>query len=250
MPTIQSAKVIAENALSTIGAFPASRSAPDPGEMKKALRWLEMLLNFKAAVRPVGGFWQVFDIPLEAGVGDYDLSDYCEERGVSQVFSVSIVEANGEIDPIDVIFESEAARENLSQTGRPSRVSVTKDGNGVMRVFPEPTQVEEDAGLALRVRVQTFHDSINEDNNGDVDVRLRPSWYLWATKSLAYECGSGPVRRLAEGELKRLQDDARMLENELLARDGNTSGKPPVTEPMAMSVDDYPYLSREGYSRK
>lgn len=254
MPTIQSAKQIAENGLRTIGAFPSSRPAPDPGEMKTALRWLEMLLNFKTGSRPVGGFWQVFDIELEAGIGDYNLSDYCEERGVNQVFSASIVDQSGELDPLEVIYESAAATENLSRTGRPERVSVTKDGNGVLRLFPEPTQVEQDAGLVVRIRVQTYHDSIDETGVGDENIRLRPSWYLWITKRLGYELGSGPVRRLAEGELKRLEEDAEKLESALLARDSQyTSGKPPVTEPVAGSVDDYPYCnghgSRRGYRK-
>lgn len=241
MPTIQSAKIIAENALSTIGAFPASRSAPDPGEMKKALRWLEMLLNYQAAIRPVGSFWQVFDIPIEAGVGDYDLSDYADDSGVCHVFSAFIVETNGNIEPLELIYQSEAAGENLGRTGRPERATVTHSENvrdGILSVYPMPTQVEEDAGLVLRVRVETFHDSLDVNGVGDEDVKLRPSWYLWITKRLGYEIGSGPVRRLAEGELKRLEDDAMKLENALLARDGqNISSRPPTTESNDMCPD-------------
>lgn len=245
MPTIQSAKQIAENALSTIGAFPASRAAPDPGEMKKALRWLEMLLNHETAIRPIGFFWQVFDIPLEAGVGDYELSDYSEERGVCHVFSVSLVDSGGNCNPLDLLYGSQAAEENLTDTGQPTRATVKYEGSdaaartsGTLSVYPEPTDTEEDAGLVLRVRVQTFHDKIEEDGTGDHDVRLRPSWYLWATKRLGYEIGSGPVRRLSEGELKRLEDDTTKLENALLARDGQQiSPGPPVTDPVTGSVD-------------
>jgi hypothetical protein len=223
--------------------------------MKKALRWLEMLLNFKAAVRPIGAFWQVFDIPLEAGIGDYDLSDYADERGVCHVFSVFIVNANGEVDPLDMQYQSQAVAENLDQTGRPSRVTVTHsddEGDGLLSVYPTPTSVEEDAGLKLRVRVETFHEKISDIGTGDVDVRLRPSWYLWATKATAYEIGSGPVRRLSEGELKRLQDDSTRLENDLLAHDGQQiSPQPPVTEPVYGSVDGCDYTSppRNGYRR-
>jgi hypothetical protein len=234
LPTIQSAKTIAENALSQIGAFPASRSAPDPGEMKKALRWLEMLLNHQAAIRPVGSFWRVFDVPLEAGIGDYDLSDYADESGVCHVFSVFLVDTIGNADPLELIYQSAAAGENLSSTGRPSRATVKHEENvsdGVLSVYPCPTQTEEDAGLVLRLRVETFHKSLDVNGTGDQDVKLRPSWYLWITKRLGYEIGSGPVRRLSEGELKRLGDDATALENALLARDGqNISARPPVTE--------------------
>lgn len=253
MPTIQSAKDIAENALSTIGAFPASRSAPDPGEMKKALRWLEMLLNTQAAIRPVGSFWQVFDVPLEAGIGDYDLSDYADESGACHVFSVFLVDATGHVEPLSLEYNSDSVGENLARTGRPSRATVSLNEevvNGTLRVFPTPTQVEQDAGYLLRVRVETFHAPIDETGAADESLKLRPSWYLWATKKLSYEIGSGPVRRLAEGELARLDSDASRLENALLARDiQQISPGPPVTEPMALSVDDDPSYVRRGYRR-
>ena len=241
MPTIKTAKKIAEDALSTIGAFPASQSAPDPGELNKTLNWLEMLLNYQSGIRPLAGFWQVFDIPIEADIGDYDMADYAEERGVSYVFSATLVSLNGDTDPLDFQYESDAVRENLTDTGRPTRATVTKDRDMVLKVYPTPTQTEEDAGLVIRVRVQTYHEDIDATGAGDEDIRLRPSWYLWLTKRLGYEIGSGPVRRLSEGELKRLEDDAMVLENALLARDGQyQSPSPPVTEPMAGSVDVCP----------
>ena len=241
MPHIKTAKEIAEGALKTIGAFPSSQSAPDEGELKDTLNWLEMLINFQSGIRPLAGFWQVFDIPVEAGVGDYDLNDYAEERGVSYVFGAMLVDITGDTDPLDFQYENDALSENLTRTGRPCRATVTKDAEMVLKVYPTPTQVEEDSGLVIRVRVQTYHEIIEATGTANEDIRLRPSWYLWLIKRLGYEIGSGPVRRLSEGELKRLEDDAMMLENALLARDGQyQSPRPPVTEPMAGSVDYSP----------
>lgn len=247
MPTIQSAKKVAENALSTIGAFSATQASPDPGELKKTLTWLEMLLNYQSGIRPLAGFWQVFDIPLEAGIGDYLLPDYSEAEGVSHVFSAYLVNAQGEPDPLDIIYERDTIAENLTDTGVPCRVAITKETEMQLKVYPTPTQVQEDAGLVVRVRVQTWHDTIDNQGIADERIKLRPSWYLWLTKRLAYEIGCGPVRRLAEGELTRLKDDARELEDMLFARDGQyTSPEPPVTDPMPMSVDGY--YGRNGYS--
>lgn len=238
MPTIKTAKKVAEDALKTIGAFPASQSAPDPGELKDALNWLEMILNHQSGIRPLAGFWQIIEIPLEAGIGDYTLSDYAEERGIVHVFSVAIVDISGDPDPLDFEYENDVLLENLQDTGEPQRATVTKDRDPVLKVFPTPTQTEEDAGLILRLRVQTYHPDINPLGIGDEDLLLRPAWYLWITKRTAYEIGCGPVRRLSEGELKRLEDDAMKLENQLLARDGKEAGpQPPVTEPVAGSVD-------------
>jgi len=252
LPTIQTAKQIAENALSTIGAFPASRSAPDPGEMKKTLRWLEMLLNYTTAIRPIGSFWTTIDIPIEAGIGDYDLSDYVDPSGACHVFSVFIVDQSGHTEPLEIEYHSTSVAENLTKNGRPLRATVKMDQdavNGTLSVYPNPTQVEQDAGLILRVRIETFHAPIDETGAGDENLKLRPSWYLWITKKLAYEIGGGPVRRVAEGELARFKADAMELENALLARDV-ISPCPPVTEPVACSVDDYDFhgpANRRGY---
>ena len=241
MPTIKTAGKIAEDALSTIGAFPASQASPDPGELKKALNWLEMLLNHESGIRPLAGFWQVFDIPIEGGIGDYNMADYADESGVCHVFAAYLVESNGDTDPLEFEYENDAISENLEETGRPCRATVTKDRDMVLKVYPTPTQTEEDSGLVIRVRVQTYHESIDPTGVADEDIRLRPSWYLWLTKRLAYEIGSGPVRRLSETELNRVEKDAMKLENALLARDGKYQGPvPPVQDPVAMSIDVHP----------
>lgn len=236
MAARQTAKQIAENALSTIGAFPASQPQADAGELKKTLGWLEMLLNSISGIRPLAGFWRVVDIPLEAGIGDYLLSDFDDAAGTQHVFSVGIVNDQGSVDPLDMLWEDEAVLENLEKTGRPRRVVVTKDTDPELKVYPTPTQTEQDAGLVLRLRIQTYHDEIDTSGIGDEDILLRPAWYLWLTKRLAYEIGCGPVRHLLEAELTRLQNDSERLEAQLLARDGQyNSSTPPLTEPMAGS---------------
>jgi hypothetical protein len=216
-------------------------SAPDAGELKKALNWLEMTLNTMSGTSPLAGFWEIIDIPIEAGIGDYSLSDYSGERGVIDVFSVSLVNASGGSEPLEFEYGNDAVLENLQQTGSPSRAILTKDRDPVLKIYPTPTQTEEDAGYVLRLRVQTYHDDIDPNGTGDEDLLLRPAWYLWVTKKLAYEIGCGPVRRLSESELTRLERDSTRLEDQLLARDGKERGpQPPLTQPMPLSVDYNP----------
>ena len=231
MPTFQTAKKVAENALRTIGAFPASQSQADASELRIALEWLEMILNMQSGIRPLAGFWDIIDIPLEAGVGDYLLSDYIDD-GVQEIFSVSVVSSSGAVSPVDMLFESEAALENLAQTGHTCRAVVTKDADPYLKIYPKPVQLNVDAGEILRVRFQTYHSTIDPTGVADTDINLRPAWYLWITKRLSFEIGSGPVRKLGERELGQLESAADRMENQLLARDGkNTSKGPPVTEP-------------------
>lgn len=236
MPTYQKAKKVAENALKTIGAFPASMTQADAGELRTALQWLEMILNTLSGYRPMAGFWRVIDIPIEANIGDYPLTDYANAAETQHVFSVNIVDDLGNVEPIDMMFENEAVEENLKQTGRTRRAVVTKDVFPVLKLYPTPTIEDENAGRLIRLRIQTYHHAIKEDGIGDENLLVRPSWYLFLVKKLSYEIGSGPVRRLSEQELQRFERDADNIESLLLARDGmNNASRPPVTEPMAGS---------------
>lgn len=236
MPTILNAKKVAENALKTIGAFPASQSQADAGELRTSLQWLEMILNTLSGYRPLAGFWRVIDIPIEANIGDYNLEDFANAAETQYVFSVNIVDDLGNVEPIDMMFENEAITENLKESGRTRRALVTKDVRPILKLYPTPTIEDENAGRIIRLRIQTYHHAIKEDGTGDEKLLIRPSWYLWLIKKLSYELGSGPVRRLSENELERFKDDADNIESLLLARDGmNNARRPPVTEPMAGS---------------
>jgi hypothetical protein len=232
VPNYLTAKTLAERSLRTIGAFPPSQSQADSSELQVALQWLEMILNDIAGRMPLAGLWQLVDIPLEAGVGDYLLSDYVDDDQAQHVFSVGLVNANGDVDPLEMMFENQAAAENLQHVGTPCRVVVTRDVMPRIKVYPEPTQANQDAGLTLRLRIQTYANAIDARGIADSDTRLRPSWYLWAVKANAYEIGSGPVRRLPDNELDRFQKDAMRIENALGAFDGQqNTGSPPVTDP-------------------
>ena len=233
MPQFKTAKQIAEDALSTIGAFPASQYSPDPGELRKALRWLEMILNTQVGIRPMAGAWRIVDIPLEENVGDYELADYEDAAGTQYVFSANLVDSNGNVDPLDMMYENVAVEENLSDIGTPDRVVITKDARPMLRVFPTPQSFDVDAGRVVRIRIQTYQSNIDETGVAGEDVFLRPAWYLWCNNRLSYEIGKGPVRRLMDKELDRLQKDYEKLETALLARDGQyNSSRPPLTEPM------------------
>jgi hypothetical protein len=233
LPSYQTAKQISENALRVIGAFPIAQSQADAGELRVALTWLEMVLNSMSGIRPLAGFWTVIEIPLEAGIGDYDLNDYCDDAHVQEVFSISRVDGTGDPVPLDMMYENDEVLENLTQTGTTQRVIITRGVEPVLKAYPTPTQTEEDAGVVLRVRLQGFHPAIDPTGVAGSNINLRPSWYLMLIKRLAYEIGSGPVRRLAEGELRRLDDDAGKLQDGLLARDGmNNAKSPPITDPV------------------
>lgn len=249
MPTFQTAKVIAENALRQIGAFPSSMQQADAGELRTTLQWLEMVLNEQTGIRPMDGFFRTIEIPVEAGIGDYDLADYADGAEAHNVFSAYIVNQDGGVDPIEIKYESDFPKENLKEDGTPKRVYISRDPIPTLQFFPTPTQEDEDNGKVIRLRIQTYQEAIDLTGVGDVDLKIRPSWYLWLTKRLAYEIGAGPVRRLAEGELKRLQEDAERISSLLLARAGSINGpRPPVTDPMdCIDVDSNPY--RRGYHR-
>jgi hypothetical protein len=234
MGIFRTAKEVSEDALRLVGAFPPSRSQADASELRITLGRLETILNYTSGIRPLAGYWTMFDIPIEAGIGDYELADYASDAQIEHVFSVSLVTGSQDPDFIPLMYESEGALENLTSTGRTRRAVVTRDKSPILKIYPTPTSTEEDAGAVLRVRVQTYESSIDKTGTGNNDLKLRPAWYLWMENRLAYEIGKGPVRRLNDNILKRFKDDADAMEAALLARDGqhNTSA-PPVTLPIA-----------------
>lgn len=237
MPTYQTAKNVAENALSTIGAFASSQSQPDHNELKKALVWLEMILNNQAGISPTPGFWDIVEIPVQAGIGDYELDDYVDDESVQHVFSASIIETSGKVTPLGISSETDTTFKDFKKTGTPEEIIVTRDIHPIMRVFPTPTRTDEDNGLVIRIRFQKFHAAIDGEGVNDINISLRPSWYLWLTKRLAYEIGSGPVRRLAESELNRIEKDYEKIETRLYGRDGKYNlGSPPISEPVLGSM--------------
>lgn len=237
MPSYQTSRQVATNALSKIGAFPSSQSQPDVRELKIAMQWLEMVLNNQSGIRPTAGFWNTIEIPIEAGIGDYELEDYVLDSGAQHVFSVSLVTILGNVEPLDIMSEKNTAFQNLKDTGTPNCAAITKDVKPVLKVYPTPTSSDEEAGTVIRVRFQSFHTSIDPEGTNDTGIMLRPSWYLWLAYRLAYEIGGGPVRRLPDNELTRIKTDFMMMETQLYARDGqyNTS-EPPRTQPVEGSM--------------
>ena len=237
MPSYQTARQIASNALSKIGAWPSSQSQPDERELKIAMSWLEMLLNNQSGIRPTAGFWSVIEIPIQSEIGDYDLEDYVKNAGVQHVFSVSYVTQLGNVEPLHVISEKDAVFKNLKDNGTPHCAAITKDVKPVLKVYPTPTLYDEDSGAVLRIRFQSFHAIIDPDGTNETNIMLRPSWYLWLTYRLAYEIGGGPVRRLPTQELKDIKSDFMLMESQLYARDGQyNTATPPVTQPVEGSM--------------
>lgn len=220
-----------------IGAFPVSRSQADSNELNRALIWMEMILNSEVGKRPMSGFWRIYEVPLEAGIGDYILSDYDNDAGTQHVFSAYLVDTVENLTPLTILFEDEGMAEDLKATSRPNRIVVTRDLSPAIKCFPVPTIDDYNAGRKIRIRVQTFHHKIASSGTTDVDLLIRPSWYLWMTKKLAYELGGGPIRKLEDSERKVLAAEIQELEGALISYDGRyNKGKPPVTEPMAGSV--------------
>lgn len=196
-----------------------------------------MILNNQSGIRPTAGFWNTVEIPIQAGIGDYNLEDYVDASGAQHVFSVSVVTILGNVEPLEIINEKDTAFENLKDTGSPRSVAITKDVKPVLKVYPTPTLSDEEAGSVIRIRFQSFHTPIDQNGTNDTKIMLRPSWYLWLTYRLSYEIGGGPVRRLATQELRDIKTDYQLLETQLYARDGQyNSSTPPTTKPVEGSM--------------
>lgn len=233
MPNYLTAKNLAEEALREIGAFPPSQSQADAGELRVTLLRLELMLNSYVGMRTMAGLRDTVEIPLIEGETVYRLEDYTDENSAQHVFSIMCVENTGNVTPVDIVFDSQAQENDLTQSATPWQAVVSQNVKPVITVWPKPTASDVSAGRFIRVRLQTYAAAVDPQGIADKDTKLRPSWYWWAITKTAYAIGRGAVRRLSDGELKLLREDSELLENRLLAYDGSQdTSQPHVTEPM------------------
>ena len=229
MPTILYANDIAEEALREIGAFTTSMEQADAAQMKVALRRLELVLNVAIGTDVYLPAWREYDIPLVSGQQKYHLADFVDDNGVQFITGTKLIDTTtGRHYHFDLVNEVKFMDYDNPLSGRPyvGYVSNTDDPN--LFVFPLLNSSTPAGQFNLHVVAQVYANKIDPSASQNVNLNLRPTWYLWAIKRLAYNIGCGPVLRLPDNELKSIGEEASSLEDALLSVDGkfNTTDLP------------------------
>lgn len=225
MPAQLTVREICESALRKIGAVGIYED-PDPELMFLAGRWLDMIVGHVAGNRRRTYFLiQPIQIPLVADTRAYVIKDSATdgtwpEPGLH--FPVAAWVTQGDDDHrYDVEIVGKRDFDDLadpSETGRPTCCYIDRLYNKTVYVWPVPA----DADYTLHVTAQRFSNDLTLEKRSDRAMKqperamdLTPTWNLWAVTALAAQLGGGAVRRLPDGEVRDLQQQASDLLGDL-----------------------------------
>lgn len=234
MPTLFSAKDIAEEALKKIGRFPTSQSQANAVDLTRALRMLELILQASHGEQSMIGGKGTLQVPLVATVRNYPLQYLANPAGVQIVFDAELLEvASGSVTPLKVLEEEEFFKRNLTDTGLPCEIYVNKgpEATPSMQIHPYLGPDVASGLYKIYLQIQTFATTISERNIGSRTINIRPTFYLWAITKLAYQLGTGTIRRLPRQETDQFKLDYEEMEIKLVGFDGNDNSNQPFTEP-------------------
>lgn len=236
MPTILSAKEIVEKSLQKIGRFPTTQAAANPVDLKRGLETLEIILQDYFGQGSLASAKGTVQIPLLSSTPIYQLKYYENQlarSGVQFVYSAELLEvASGSRTPVDVINEEKFFLLNPNTTGLPCAVYVNKGpdvSNTLVQIHPMLGSQVADGTYTLLMQVQTFATAIT-DNSGAQKLNIRPTLYLWAITKLAYQLGTGTIRRLPKQETDQFKIDYEEIESKI-SFDNVENDNQPYTEP-------------------
>lgn len=236
MPTIFSARGLAEIALQNIGSFPVTEDAVDPKELSRAVQRLELIMNDTLGQNSVTSTWKTLEIPLQANVNRYRIAAFTDDDGVDFVFDTFLQDIQSGVSTTRNLMESITEREwnrlDKSIVGDPQRTFVDRTNDPYLNVNPMPGSDYVAGTRAIRLQIQSFATRITSQGTGGVNINFRPTWYLFLTNKLSYELGKGAIRRLPEAELDRYQKDYMISEMNLISGDGaQITGLDSCTQP-------------------
>lgn len=237
MPTILSAKDIVEQALKKIGRFPSTMEQADAGDLREGYTMLELILQSFYGEGSNTSAWGTIQVPLLSSNRVYALKLYERELaapGIQFVYDAELLEvASGAVTPLNIINEEKYFKLNLKETGTPTDIYINKGpdvADTLMQTYPTLGAEVAANTYKILLHVQTYATRIDRAT-GAAKINIRPTLYLWAIKRLAYELGTGTLRRLPKIETDQLKVDYEELEIKLSAFDNAENDNQPYTKP-------------------
>jgi hypothetical protein len=253
MSRVLSASDICAEALGAIGSFPVTETAPDPQVLRRALTWLDMILDQRAGVmrlfrRLAPG---TLSMAITNGTQDYDLyavlGTALPADGIQFVTAAWLEDDNGNRTPVEIVTAQrfEEVR-RLDAEGSPCVIHIDRQADGAdigptLRIFPTPSATDPTV-WALKLICQRFAPNVAPGGvTGDMPVsevahEMGVAWQRWLVCTLAHDLGSGPIMKLPESSLNRFGQMATGAKAELEAfenREQQTT--PPICEPWGLS---------------
>lgn len=213
------AREIGENALRMIGAFPVTESAADGEQLRLALTWLDLILAEISGTTEL--FWQVADtisLTLENERQEYPLGETLgadfPPDGLQFPRSAYLEDEMGNRHPLTIV-----KRDKFEDVSRPAKPGIPKWlylnrlPTPTLRVYPT---LGEQTPITYQVKlvVQTYSPNVAPSGvsgsrpSGSILTEFRTAWQRFLIYRLAHDLGNGPIHKLAERSLARIERQA------------------------------------------
>lgn len=203
MPKLFTAAEICDLALRRIGSYSVYDTGADASSHEVALEHLDLLVSETTGTYKLWWFTPATqEMALVAGQRDYPLVSLLDTKiqFIEHVFLLR----NGRQTELTQIRRStfdQYTEEELTG-GCPEWVYIERNDNPTLSLLPDPI-----AGDSLLITGQTYSADLTTDN-GEVPHGFPAAWQRAIVLQLAADLGSGPITKLPEQELDRLEKKA------------------------------------------
>lgn len=236
---------VAEGALRKVGALPPSMAAPNPRELRVALRELNTAVAHLAGTVELPWVRRRYRIPLLPDVYEYDLTLPYPEGADCPCGAVIdkwdwayLILTDGRRKPLTLQYERDHLNRELDvpEPGEPCAVWIKRELVPWAVLDRQPIALEvaqgEDATTGLTLEIAGQHQAGDlTESDGRVELILPNAWQLYLTYACAAEIGNGPVRTLPDGRLDRLKADRERYKAELLGGSRPEHKTPRISAP-------------------
>jgi hypothetical protein len=230
MAALLTAAKIVEEALRQVGALSPLDTASDPAMFEIATSRLDMLISELSATERFWWFVNVTQvIALQPGQTTYPLAALADPP--IEFVTAAFLSHEGREDEIELLRRSQHdAIHDKASKGRPDAVYIERRDRPTMYVYPVP----QIAGYSLRLTGQRYAPDIAGEK-GRTSHGFPSAWQRFIVLSLAVDIGSGPVWKVPDGELDRLERRARESRDRLMSFSNRENvNRPRITKPWGL----------------
>lgn len=230
MAALLTAAKIVETALRQVGALSPLDTASDPAMFDIATTRLDMLMAELVATER---FWWLVSglqtVALVSGQSSYQLAGLVDP--LLEFITSAHLSYAGVDDEIDLLRQSEyEAIADKDSAGRPAGIYIERRDRPTLYVNPVPAV----SGYTVLLTGQRYAPDI-AGSRGQIAHGFPSSWQRYITLALAVDIGSGPVWKVPDVELDRLERRARESRDRLLSFSNRENvGRPRITRPWGL----------------
>lgn len=221
---VWSAARVAEEALRTVGVFSPYDLAPDPEDFDIALGRLHALTAYLVSTEKLYFFQETEQqIELEASRKSYGLTSFLSTN-LQYIEQVWYTKDGGNPQPVKLvrISEFEELQQEQPSLDIPENLYVERKDNGLMYPYGVPSV----SGYKLHIRGRKFSGDLTADG-GSTATEFAEAWSLCLVDLLAFNIGKGPVTKLPNADLDRLERSGNKMQRALVAYNQHESVRKP-----------------------